>query len=185
MGGIIDSNATDEFDNTLVGVMGVDNTRIGNIGDRLKITNSASPFSAQNSFFLDLNASVGGLNREANVPSTFTDLYNYAGIGTFLGFLVTLENAKDFWVRVVVDDIYFPFFGSNGLSLNDVDNNALYDISGLSGQGSDAFSMSYNQNTFCWTCSCGIGFSSRIQLQTRRGGSVRKFRAGFVRVVYE
>jgi hypothetical protein len=182
---ISDINATDEFDNSLVGIMGGStNTRIGNVVDRLKVNSAIAPFSAANSFFLDLNAGVGGLARDANVAATFTNLYNYAGSGTFLGFLVTLETAKDFWVRVVVDDIYFPFFGSDGLSLNDVDNNSLYDISGLSEQGSDAFNMSYNQNTFCWTCSCGIDFASRIQLQARRGNNTRKFRAGFVRVVY-
>lgn len=187
MAGFFDSNATDDFDNSRVVLQGgSDNTTIGNVGDRLKVdaqvTSSNTAFDASKNSFIDLNASVGGVARNTIIPATFTNVYSYTGSGVFYGFLVGTENLQDFFARVVVDGVYYPFFGTAGLSLGDVDSNALYNIREFSAQGNEPFDMAYRNNNFYWFCSCGFGFNTSITLQLRSVGGNRRFRAGFVRV---
>lgn len=53
MSGLADSNTTDSYDNTLCGIMGgTDNSRIGNVGDALKVSTTGT-------------VSLGGLNIDA------------------------------------------------------------------------------------------------------------------------
>lgn len=190
MASLFDSNTTDSFDNATAVIKGAtDNTSIGNIGDRLKVTSEITAvtgtprYDASKLHYIDLNASVGGINREALISTTFVNLYSYTGSGGLHSFLLTLEDSKNAYVRIVVDGTHYPLFGTTGLFLDDCDKGNLYDMHDLSERGLTPLDLTYHDDTIILKTDYPIGFNTSITIQARRVADSKKFRAGFIRII--
>jgi len=179
-----DSNNTDEFDNTIVVLNGqTDNTGIGNVGDRLKVTanlTSSTPpvYDPQFMGFHDMNVANGGIAREAIVPATWTDLYSYTGDGVFFCFMVNYENDSKFWTRVLIDGLYYPLFGTTGVGSKELKDNNIYDIKDLSPMS--VCGLALHDHAVRWEPKYGISFNTSFKVQARYEDGNKKFRAGFV-----
>lgn len=188
MTGINDSNSTDTYDNSLVGIMGgTDNTRIGNVNDRLKVDSQVTFTSGQvvswSKYlkYYDMNASSGGVARETLIATTFTNLFSYTGSGLFIGFRLTMEDKNNFLIRLIIDgeDV---FIGSTGIDLTDVSGKNLYGWEWADVADDASIGMDANDETFSFTSplSYPIGFSSSAVIQAKHRSGSKKFRAGLV-----
>lgn len=101
MSGLNDSNTTDEHDNSLVGIMGgTDNTRIGNIGDRLKVISESNSNTLTNFRSLYYSSNFA-------LITSYQTIFSKSGAGLFLGFRLE-ASAEPYAVRLTVDgDVCF------------------------------------------------------------------------------
>lgn len=181
MSGLNDTNATDSFDNTLTGIMGgTDNTRIGNVADRLKVD---SEISAINNITKKITYKDAQLARETVIAiNTWTSFYSYTGSGKLIGFLANLESALGadgarWYVRIVIDSTFYPF-GINGILISDITDANVYNIGAIVG---NFCGIELNGNALHFDLIASpIAFASKIELQVYRITSTKKFRAGLV-----
>ena len=185
MTSIVDNNRTDLLDNQYAKLIGAtDNIEIGNVGDRLKVEASFKSLDANCIAFLDMNASNGGVARDSNIGTTFTNIFSYSGgAGTLFGFITTFEtNGLETWfVRIFADGLHYPFFSTNGLLSGDLNGQNLYDLSDNSND-LPALGISRYRNRIIVNLGEGIAFNSSIQIQTRNSAGNRRWRAGFVKI---
>lgn len=184
MGGINDSNNTDAYDNSLVGIMGgTDNTRIGNVADRVK---ADVEISSVNYFTKKVTYLDATLARGSVVPlTTWTSFYSYTGSGNLIGFLATLEGANGaegtrWYVRIVIDGTFYPF-GTNGILISDITDANVYNIGAIVG---NFCGVEMNNNSLHYDVITNpIKFSTSISLEVYRISSTKKFKAGLIVII--
>lgn len=184
MSGINDSNTTDSYDNALVGLMGgTDNTRIGNVGDRIKVDAeiSSSTYFTKKITYLDAT-----LARDSVVPlTTWTSFYSYTGAGNLIGFLANLEGASGaegakWYIRMVIDGSFYPF-GTAGILVSDITDANLYNIGAIVG---NFCAIEFNGNAFHYDVMANpIRFTTSISLEVYRISSTKKFKAGLIAII--
>lgn len=185
MSGVFNTDRTDDFDQALVVLMGgTDNTKIGNIGDRLKVdalSNGGVLTTPNNVQFLD-----GTLTRDTQpVLNTWTNVYSYTGSGKFYGAIVNLEAAgageSDKWSINVVVDSTLKIFGTNGILCDDIVNNNFYDIKDL--LWLDFGGLGFHDNTFRLDFKNNpIQYTTKIEVQVYRTTTLKKFKACLVKL---
>lgn len=157
---INDSNSTDEFDNTIVRVHGAtDNTGIGNVGDRLKVT---SNFIAPGGF------TTFKSNTEITLASNtvWTNLHTVNGSGNFIGATFVVDNTEVECQIVIDGNIVFDFTGN---FLKEVVNtDAGFKASGI-------FECSNDGKRLYMTPQSAFGFESSIVFHARLQGKKVKF----------
>jgi hypothetical protein len=169
---------------------GTDKTMIGNVGDRLNVDSSsqigaigAIPVLPPTLISEDMNVSTGGIARDTLVTTvTWVDVYSVTGSGLFIGFIVNLEEEKKWRIRLVIDGN--EVFGSNGISTDDLHDNALYGLefaklqnrSGIYDQG-----FNLGEHTVNWEGPMGypVAYSASVVVKLIKDtGASKKFRAG-------
>lgn len=181
------SNANQPLDTPYV-LGNTDNTKIGNLGDRLKVDalvsdSGGSVYSTNTSKlrYVDMNASNGGVNRQTNITtSAFTTVFSYSGTGLMHFFVINLEAKGDWLIKFTVDGE--EIFTSAGLNLSDFELNSSYDLD----DGNDetilpAIGISYGKHEkFIWNSpSCTpLKFNSSVSISLKRVSSTKKFIAG-------
>lgn len=170
---------------------GTDQTKIGNVGDRLKVDASVS--SVTGSYF-NWNSKLRYINmtaiaRQASITaaSGWNTAFTYTGSGKIASFILNLEGTADWAVRLIVDSE--EVFGSSGLLLTDVTSDAIYDMDD-SGKGSDEglgvshgiFSGAHDGFNWKSPLDCPLAYSSSVTIMVSRvtGSATKKFRAGFI-----
>jgi hypothetical protein len=190
MSGINDSNTTDSYDQSQIVIMGgTDNTKIGNVGDRLKVdalsvvtfpTGQVLAWSKKLRY-VDMNASNGGVARDTLISTTFTSIFSYTGSGYFVGFNLCLEDKTNWYIRLIVDgeDI---FIGSTGIFTGDLTGKNIYGWE--TGDAFDGPNIGWDANdeTILYQSPIGypIRFDTSITLQVKHQSASKKFRAGLL-----
>lgn len=134
-----DSNATDEFDNTIVTIAGAtDQTKIGNVGDSLKVI--ASSIDSGN--FLTFKSSTD-VTLTSN--TTWTDLHIVNNAGFFVGATFVVDN-NTVETQILIDgNIVFDF---SGVFLSEVVNkDSDYKASGIFGVTGDGKRLYFTPST--------------------------------------
>lgn len=176
-------------DGRIVGA--TDLTKIGNVADRLKVdatfTTSIAGLSWNKKLcYDDMNVLTGGVIRETLVTNlVWVQVYSYTGVGQLSNFQMTLEENKNWQVRLVIDNE--ELFGSTGISTLDMDTTTLYNLkfdnhdtfgSLLSGIGVGLG----KDDKFFWggPLQKPMVFSTNIKIYVKRltGQSSKKWRAG-------
>ena len=177
----------------LVGLVGgTDQTTIGNVGDRLKV-DAAISFAGGSSFphfnspfqYDDMNASNGGVARDTQIGTTFTNIYSYTGSGYLLGFSVTNEDKKEWYIQLNIDGTDL-FIGSTGLYTKDLDDHNKY---GFDFDDDDnifpVLGFSLKHDTVFFHPQHPIRFATSITIKQHHTSSNKKFRAGLVQIIKE
>jgi len=174
-------------ENTLQGA--TDGTLIGNVGDRLKVDATVTSGIATLSSklrYLDMNTTNGGIARNANVSTTFKNVFSVNGSGLFLYFGIKLEESKNWTVKLSIDGE--QIFGTNGLNLSDVDNGALYSLKknfheiNISGLG---FHLKTDMLHYTVPCGHPIAYNTNVTISVKRNSLTKKFKAGLVSLTRE
>lgn len=138
--------------------------------------------SSEDIFFFE-DAQLARDNQPA--LNTWTDIYSYTGMGKFYGAVINLEGAagaegNKWYVNVKVDSS-LDIFGANGILVSDISDNNIYDLLDLQpnlfcglGMHDNAVRLDFDKMP--------INFQSRIQVQIRRITSLRKFKAGLIKL---
>lgn len=176
MSNLSDNNTSDSYDNALVGIMGdTDNTRIGNVLDRLKVTSNLWTKKLQ---WVDLNATSGGVARDTQIGTTFTDIFSYTGSGYFVGFNLCLEDKANWYIRIVVDgsDV---LMGSTGIYTADMVSKIIYGWE----PGDTADTMNLGLDVKDETIKLqvplhAIRYDTSIAIKVKHSTTLKKFRAG-------
>ena len=160
-----------------------DGTKIGNVGDELKVHSSIQPGSVAclttSLKYIDMNASVGGVARGTNIGTTFVDVYSGSGAGVILGFLVTMENGESNWrIRLEVDSI--EVFD---VDVEDFEDDQVYNYKvGNLNTLTRSLGFNYRNKTLFWEAPSQfpLCFTSTVVVQARRTSGNKKFRAGLI-----
>lgn len=174
---------------TLTGA--TDGTRIGNIGDRLKVDAAITSVSAGvNSFtqklrYDDMNVANGGVARGTTITEAvgWVQLYSYTGNGVYTGLSLGLASANTNWqIRLVLDSAN-EVFGSNGILTSDVDGP--YGLSvGTQNTITTGINLGTNASFFFHSSPTynPIKFASKIEVYVKRktGGGSKLFNAGVI-----
>jgi hypothetical protein len=135
-----------------------------------------------------MNPSNGGIARDTNVGSSWTNVYSKSGIsGLLAGFLVTLEDADDDWeVRLIVDGN--EIFTASGIIVEDLHDSDKYNYRcdggedssdcwnfhlGLAYQGDDTVRWKPPNSTW-------MRYESSIEVKVRKLGDKDRFEAGLL-----
>lgn len=170
-----------------------DGTKIGNVGDRLKVDSSFSSSPRVSPSYIgtavrfnDMNVANGGVARDTSITSTtvYTQLYSYTGAGHLFAFSVSFEGnllgSDPFDIKLEIDGI--TCFEINTL---DVGTSTFWNL----GTVGDELSMgiSLNSNTFRFSQKEGglrYDSSLKIYIKKNTGGS-KRFRGGMVYLTKE
>lgn len=194
----IDKESTNDFNinyrsaaNTALGMKlegATNNTKIGNVGDRLKTETSISSLSSgimptlsNNLRYDDMNVSNGGVARNTSITTAaYVTLHTYSGSGLLFGFTITFEGnligGDPFYIKFIVDSI--TVFEINTADL-DVAIWALEDPNddrflGISMVGDKTFRFNVPENL-------SIKYNSNVTIQAKKvSGSSKQFRGGLV-----
>jgi hypothetical protein len=187
MSGLSDSNTTDQYDQAQIVIMGgTNNTKIGNIGDKLRtdaaVTFPTSQFPAISSNFRieDMNTSQGGIARGSTVTTSWSTVYSYTGNGHMFGFLINMSSSGGTKIRLIVDGVDL-LDNSNGVSTTDLTTISLYDISDVDVDGFVSSYFSWD-NVFAFQSPLPISYSTSVVIRIARESSNGTFRAGLVNI---
>jgi len=174
---------------------GTDQTKIGNVGDRLKVDATVSAVSgsgvsawSKKLRYDDMNASMGGVARGTSITaaSGWNTVYTYSGTGYLASYILNIET-KDGWaMRLIVDGE--EIFGSAGILTTDMHSDAIYDVddSGKSlNEMEESLGLmcgSHDRIIFAGPEGYPIRFDSSITIRISRvtGAATKKFNAGLV-----
>jgi hypothetical protein len=161
-----------------------DGTLIGNVGDRLKVTNSNSSGSTgvqalnKDLRYEQMDASNGGVARGTGIAGTWTDIYSVTGSGILMGFRAGLSSIAEWYVRLVIDTEEI-FFDTTGISMADVTAGAVWDFPDK-GQWNLGFRRTGDQILWHAPHHIGMQYDSSIVIKARKDGGTKNFIAGFV-----
>lgn len=138
------------------------------------------PALKPNLIYEDLGPSVGGVSRDTNIGTSFTNVYSVNGAGLFFGFLLTLENMEDDWfIRLIIDGN--EIFGSSGISTKDLEKNDRYGYDkGGDDDGPFMLGFDIHDKTVRWQgiMDYPIAYESTVEIKIRYKSSSKKFKAG-------
>lgn len=187
------NDASNAAETELLG--GTDQTKIGNVGDRLKVdatvsvTSAGIPSWSKKLRYIDMNATTGGVARGTSitVASGWVDVFNYTGSGSLVSLVLNLEGTSDWRVRVQVDGE--DLFGSTGILTNDLTSDTLYDLDGSGKSAEEGLGFSHgvfigSHNTFHWRgpMENPVAYASSVVVEVARntGAAAKNFRAGLI-----
>lgn len=135
----------------------------------------------------DFNTTTGGVNRGTVITPSWVTVFSKSGLsdGLFIAFLLTLEKLDEagWWIKITVDGI--EVFGTNGLSVDDIQNVNIYGYSSSTTEDIPEFGgLHLRGSTFRWEAPNDLPvrieseLGGTIQVQVRKEGTNRKFRAG-------
>lgn len=138
-------------------------------------------FCADNLTYDDMNVSNGGVARDTNIGTTFTDVYNVSGAGLLLGFKINLEDIGDeWWIRLIVDSNEI-FLDSDGISTGDIVRSNIYDYEDDDKFAFRELGIRQTDRTFSWEAPYGaLKYASNITIKVRYKNNSNRFRAGLV-----
>lgn len=188
MSSLNDSNTTDSYDQVQTVIRGgTDNTKIGNEADKLKTTASVTFPTGQviawnkKLRYLDMNASNGGVARDTQISTSFTNIFSYTGSGYFVGFNLCLEDKANWYMRLIVDgeDI---LLGNTGISTNNLMTKTIYGWEPGDNFDGPNIGFDVNDETIVYQSPIGypIRYDSSISLQVKHATTAKKFRAGLI-----
>lgn len=124
----------------------------------------------------DMNASNGGVARETNIGTSFTDIYSYTGSGLICSFLFSLEDQDKWYVRLVVDGVDL-FNGSTGLYTKDFSDNDVYHA-----ESDKVWAPSFRREgkTFFYEACRPILYETSVAVKIRHEDSSKKFEGGLI-----
>jgi hypothetical protein len=176
---------------------GTDQTKIGNTGDRLKVdaTISGTAITSKSAWspklvYQDMNASTGGIARGTSITAAagWTTIYNYAGSGQVISFLVNLDTTNDWYIRFTIDDTY-EIFTATGILGQDMTGDTIYDLDDSGKAADEGLGVSHgiflgSHNVFNWQgpLNTPIPYASRVKIQLMRApaAATKKFNAGLI-----
>lgn len=188
MASLNDTNLTDSYDQAINILAGAtDNTKIGNVGDSLKTTATVTFPTGQviawNKYltYYDMDASNGGVARDASIGTTFTNVFSYTGKGFLIGFRLSLEDKSKWFIRLTVDSIDV-FMGSTGISTEDMSSKNIYGWEWGDNFDESTIGLDCNDETICFQSPLAypIYFTTSCVLQVKHATSNKKFRAGIL-----
>lgn len=163
---------------------GTDGTKIGNVGDSLKV--STQPISAITSVpawskklrYVDMNATTGGVARDTNISTTYTTVFSYAGSGYVAGFLISVETFSGWTFKLTIDsEIIFEILG------DDITTDKLYDMDDVTDLGQASLGLSkgsHDRLIFHGPQNAPLYYENSINIQVKKSGTTRKFQAGLI-----
>jgi hypothetical protein len=162
-----------------------DQTKIGNVGDRLKVDVAfTSPTTSVPSWskklrYEDMNASTGGIARGTNVTgAAFTTLYSYNGTGYIAGILINVETFTDWEFRLEVDgDVIYS------LTTTDLTTDTLYDVDDITDVNQAYLGLSKSSHDrFVWHSPLGspLYYGSNVTVKLKKTAGSKKFQAGLI-----
>lgn len=189
MSGITDTNLTDSYDQSQMVLMGgTDNTKIGNVGDRLKVDGlfSLNPANIQSLDYHarwdDLNASNGGVARDTQISTTYTNVYSYTNKGYLFGFVLSFEDKANWQLQLLIDGYQLFCASLNGIYTGDLMAKNIYgwepgDIGDSSWIGWDV-----KDDTIKFRAPEGLAirFETSLVIKARHISGTKKFRAGLL-----
>lgn len=178
---------------------GTDNTKVGNVTDRLKVDASISSISggltlttSKKLRYDDMNVSNGGVARGTTIISgaAATTVYSYTGSGAFTGFLINLESsssASDNWkINLIVDGE--EIFNSTGMNSQDLISTSVYDFNSAGSREPAVLGIEMVDSvvTFSVSPNFPMAYASSvvIKIQKTVGGN-KKFNAGLAMLTKE
>ncbi len=187
------NDASNASETELLG--GTDQTKIGNVGDRLKVDASVSVTNlgiatwSSKLRYVDMNVASGGIARgtSINVASGWNTIFSYTGSGKLASFVVNLDTTADWLVRLIVDGE--EIFPSTGFLLQDLTTDTLYDLDDTGKSAEEGLGFSHglfvgSHATFHWKGSLDnpITYTSNVTIRIARntGAAAKKFNAGLV-----
>lgn len=169
---------------------GTDNTKIGNVGNRLKvdadITSIGGAIIESHSSklrYVDMNAANGGIARDTSVTNAaYSTVYSYTGSGHLHFFVMNLEVKTDWIIKLTVDGE--QIFDSTGLLSNDVSASGAYDLDDNS-SSLELIGVRWGANTkFVWSSPGGkpIKYNTSISVSITRAPTkpAKKFTGGIL-----
>jgi hypothetical protein len=154
-----------------------DGTKIGNIGDRLKVDISSSLLSSKLRY-VDLNASSGGVSRGTTIsPSAWVNLFEYNGSGFVTGLLLNVETVGTGWVFSIVIDGETLF----EISGEDLTGDASYDLDDVTDMNQAILGLSKgSHDRILWhpPLNMPIRYNTSIVVKVKRTSGSKKFQAG-------
>ena len=163
---------------------GTDGTKIGNVGDSLKV--STQPISAITSVpawskklrYVDMNASSGGVARDTVISTTYTTVFSYSGSGYVAGFLLSVETFTGWTFKLTIDsEIIFE------IPAEDITTDKLYDMDDVSDLGQAALGLSkgsHDRLLFHGPQNAPLYYESSVAIAIKKSGASRKFQAGLI-----
>ena len=178
-----------DLDNSVKLEGATDGTQIGNEGDCLK-TEVCNPddFPGDNGDddadslrYEDIGPSTGGVSRGTSVSSSgWTTLYNQSGSGKLIGFTLGLEDADDWFIRLLIDGTDI-FNGTTGLYLDDFDDDDVYGYNEFPDAVNNLGFAFQSDRIFRYSTPPGIGkYSSSIEIRAKTDGGSEDFRGGLL-----
>lgn len=168
-----------------------DGTKIGNVGDRLKVDAQVTVTSPGVSAFTeklrynDMNDTTGGVVRGTTITEAagWVKVYSYNGSGVYTGMTLGIATANAKWfIRLVLNSTE-ELFGSNGVLTDDVDGP--YGLA-VGTQNTITTGINWGTNASFFYHSSPtynpIRFSSKVEVYVKRktGGGSKVFNAGLI-----
>ena len=161
-----------------------DSTKIGNVGDKLKValSDQQGALFSNKLCYEDMNASTGGVARGTGITGTsFTQVYSYSGSGLVLGFLISLQSMSDWTVKLEVDSQ--NVFCSSGIDLHDLTETNLY---GFGDNQASSLGLSRSGSVFHFESVRPITYSSTVKVYAAPDSPATKnFQAGLIALTKE
>jgi hypothetical protein len=173
-------------------------TLIGNVGDRLKVDASvvlaggATQSYTSKLRYVDMNVASGGIVRGVSVTaaSGWNQVFSYTGSGLLSGFVISLETATLWQVRLVVDgeEVFEGVTAGEGIASTDLTSDAIYD-SDTSGRAVPELDQDLGifwgaHDRFQWVgpLLVPVTYNSSVKIYIRRtvAAATKKYQAGFV-----
>ena len=149
---------------------------------------SSIDYWGSNMCYEDMNVSTGGIARRTTVGSTWTRVYRYLGSGQLIGFLVTLDDADSWAIRLVVDGNEI-FCGANGILTEDLAETNLYGFQFSTSANASRLhflGLDLGDKTIRWEgpMDYPMKYSSSVEIYIKRDSSLsKKFLAGLVNLI--
>jgi hypothetical protein len=157
-----------------------DGTKIGNVGDRLKVDAKVSvPALTSTLRYVDMNSSSGGVARNTNISTDWTNIFSYSGSGNLVGFFINVETLPTGWVFSLLVDGASIF----EMSGEDMTGDGLYDLDDVTDSNQAMLGISKgSHDRFIWHSPLGlpIQYSSSVVVRLKRSTGSKKFQAGLI-----
>lgn len=182
------------FNNSLVNIVGnTDATRIGNVGDRLKVDSSFSSSPRVSPSYIgtkvkfdDMNVANGGVARDTAITSTtvYTQLYSYTGNGHLFAFTVSFEGnligADPFNIKLEIDGVTCW-----EIDTTDLGTSTFWNVTNVGDEATMGLSLNGNTMRFSQK-DAGLRYESSLKIYIKKSaGGSKRFRGGMVYLTKE
>lgn len=189
MGGIYRQSFDDTSNSQETELLGGTNqTKIGNVGDRLKVDSSFSTppkvipaYTGSTVRFNDMNVANGGVARDTSISSTtvYTTVYSYSGSGHLFAFVISLEGnlvgADPFNIKLVIDGV--TCFEVDTM---DIGTTTYWDLSSAGDEATMGLSLQNNSVRFSQK-NGSLTYSTGLSIAIKKSaGGAKRFRGGMV-----
>jgi len=142
-------------------------------------TQSTGSITGSKLIYEEMNATHGGVARDAQINGTWTDVYSKtAGPGLLIGFRVTLEDETKWEIRLIIDGV--EVMGANGLYTGDIWDGNIWDYK--DNQSRNHLGIDVHGSTLSWRgpMQIPVTYSSSVVVKMRYTNGSKKFKAGLL-----